>query len=87
MYFFGVIGLLLSSVGIIINLYLTIGWFNSVPIGNRPIFFLGILLIIIGIQFISLGLLGELIIKSNSKTQNRVSSIFSLNNINEDSSN
>ena len=50
-------------------------------------FFLGILLIIIGIQFISLGLLGELIVKSNSKSENRVSSIYGLNNINEDNLN
>ena len=87
LHFFGLFGLLNLISGIFINLYLTIGWFNGIPIGNRPIFFLGILLIIIGIQFVSLGLLGELIIKSNSKSQNRVSSIFSLNNINENHSN
>jgi len=87
LHFFGLFGLLNLISGMFINLYLTIGWFNGLPIGNRPIFFLGILLIIIGIQFISLGLLGELIIKSNSKSQNRVSSIFSLNNINENRSN
>ena len=37
-------------------------------------------------QFISLGLLGELIIKSNSRGENRVSSISSLKNINENHS-
>ena len=62
--------------GISINTYLTIGWFNGQAIGGRPIFFLAILLIIIGIQFISLGLLGELVIKSNSQSENRVSSII-----------
>ena len=87
LHFFGLFGLINLLLGVTINLYLTIGWFNNTPIGNRPIFFLGILLIIIGIQFISLGLLGELIIKSNSKSQNRVSSIFSLNNINENNIN
>ena len=30
------------------------------PIGNRPLFFLGILLIVVGIQSLSIGLLGEL---------------------------
>ena len=45
------------------------------------------LLIIIGIQFVSLGLLGELIIKSNSKSQSRALSIFSSSNIHENSSN
>ena len=84
LHFFGLFGLVNLMFGLLINLYLTIGWFSGIPIGNRPILFLGVLLIIIGIQFMSLGLLGELIIKSNSKSQNRVSSIFSLNNINED---
>ena len=87
LHFFGLFGLINLIFGLLINLSLTIGWFAGIPIGNRPILFLGVLLIIIGIQFISLGLLGELIIKSNSKSQNRVSSIFSLNNINEDCTN
>ena len=87
LHFFGLFGLINLILGFLINLYLTVGWFNGIPIGNRPILFLGVLLIIIGIQFISLGLLGELIIKSNSKSQNRVASIFSLNNINENCSN
>jgi len=87
LHFFGLFGVTNLIFGLIINAYLTVGWFNGIPIGNRPILFLGILMIIIGIQFISLGLLGELIIKSNSKSQNRVSSFFSLDNINENRSN
>jgi dolichol-phosphate mannosyltransferase len=87
LHFFGVFGLINLIIGISINIYLTIGWINNQAIGNRPILFLGILLIIIGIQFISLGLLGELVIKSNSKSENRVSSIYSLKNINENNSN
>jgi hypothetical protein len=87
LHFFGLFGLINLIFGFSINLYLTLGWFSGISIGNRPILFLGVLLIIIGVQFISLGLLGELIIKSNSKSQNRVSSIFSLNNINENNFN
>jgi len=87
LHFFGVFGLMNLILGISINTYLTIGWINNQSIGNRPILFLGVLLIIIGIQFISLGLLGELIIKSNSKSENRVSSIYSLKNINENNLN
>jgi hypothetical protein len=34
-------------------------------IGNRPLLFLGILLIIIGIQLVSMGFLGELIVKEH----------------------
>jgi len=87
LHFFGIFGFLNLILGILINLYLTIGWFNGIWIGDRPIFFLGILLIIIGIQFISLGLLGELIIKSNLKNENRISSIISFKTINENNFN
>ena len=87
LHFFGFFGLINLITGLSINAYLTIGWFNGDAIGNRPILFLGVLLIIIGIQFISLGLLGELIIKSNSKTENRVSSVCSLKNINDEKNN
>ena len=80
LHFFGFFGIFNLFSGLLINIYLSIGWFKGVWIGNRPMFFLGILLVIIGIQFISLGLLGELIIKSNSKNENRVSSIYPSNN-------
>jgi glycosyltransferase involved in cell wall biosynthesis len=40
--------------------------FNGIALGNRPLFFGGILLIIVGVQFISLGLLGEMITKSRA---------------------
>ena len=44
LHFFGLIGSILILFGLGINVYLTIGWFNGVWIGNRPIFFLVILL-------------------------------------------
>ncbi len=72
MHFFGFIGFFLSAIGIVINLYLTIGWFQGIWIGNRPVFFLGILLLIVGIQFISLGLLGEMLIKSTRRDEKRI---------------
>ena len=34
---------------------------------NRPLLFLGILLLLVGIQFISIGLIGELIVYFNRK--------------------
>ena len=72
LHFFGSIGLILVSLGIVINLYLTVGWFNGLWIGNRPIFFLGILLLIVGIQFFSMGLIGELITKTAHRNQSIV---------------
>ena len=44
-----------------ILLYLTVEWFWGQGIGSRPLFTLGVLLVVVGIQFVSLGLLSELI--------------------------
>ena len=79
LHFFGMIGLLLFMTGFIICIYLTIGWFNGIWLGNRPILFLGILLLIIGIQFFSIGLLGELFIKSNMQRNRKGYSTINLN--------
>ena len=72
LHFFGSIGLVLLSAGFAINVYLTVGWFNGIWIGNRPIFFLGILLLIVGIQFFSMGLIGELITKTTHRKESIV---------------
>ena len=72
LHFFGSIGLVLLSIGLAINVYLTVGWFNGAWIGNRPIFFLGILLLIVGLQFFSMGLIGELITKTAHRNENIV---------------
>lgn len=65
-HFFGNLGLLLFFIGFIICSYLTVLWFfGQGPIGNRPLLFLGILLIIISVQLISMGFLGEIITRQN----------------------
>ena len=67
LHLFGLLGLLLFTLGIIINLYLTINWFNGIWITpfKNPLFFLGLLLLIIGVQFFSIGLVCELIVNIN----------------------
>lgn len=62
---FGGLGLgsLIGGLGILF--YLTCLWFLGFrPIGNRPLFFLGILLTILAVQMISIGLLSELIVRN-----------------------
>lgn len=59
MHLFGLLGLISTSIGTGVCLYLTVLWFQGYPIGTRPLLILGVLLIVIGIQFFSLGLLGE----------------------------
>ncbi len=76
LHFFGIIGLLLLCAGLVISLYLTINWFTGIPIGNRPLFFLGILLIIVGIQFLSLGLLAELFVQRRQREQQLVKEVY-----------
>jgi glycosyltransferase involved in cell wall biosynthesis len=39
----------------------------DIPIENRPLFFLGILLLLLGVQLISLGLIAEMINRNNQK--------------------
>jgi len=68
LYLFGGIGVLFSLSGFFIGLYLTIlKFFYQIPLSNRPLLFLAILLIMIGFQFISIGLLGELMIHQQRK--------------------
>ncbi|MCD4705774.1 glycosyltransferase family 2 protein [bacterium] len=69
-HFFGSIGFLFLFLGLIACLYLTTLWFlGERPIGNRPLLFFGILLIMIGIQLISMGFLGEIITKKNASKE------------------
>lgn len=59
LHLFGSLGLLCTLAGLIINIYLTVGWFRGQWIGNRPLLFLGVLLMVIGVQFFSFGLIAE----------------------------
>ena len=61
LHLFGFLGMISLLAGIVISLYLTVLWFQGYGIGNRPLFFLGILLIIVGMQSFSIGLIGEMI--------------------------
>jgi hypothetical protein len=66
LHFFGAIGILSFLVGFITNLYLSyLKFFEGKPISERPLFLVGILFIIVGVQFFSLGLLGEMLTRTN----------------------
>jgi glycosyltransferase involved in cell wall biosynthesis len=69
LHFFGFLGLIFFFFGLIINLYLTFIWFKGQAIGHRPLLILGMLLIVVGIQFISTGLLGEMMTYFQSKSE------------------
>jgi glycosyltransferase involved in cell wall biosynthesis len=63
LHFFGGIGTVLALIGLGISAYLTVIWFGGESIGRRPLLLLGVLLLVVGFQFISLGLLGEMFLK------------------------
>jgi len=63
MHFFGFFGAFAFIIGLFVNGYLAYEWgFNHQALSNRPMLFLGMLLIIVGVQFFSFGLLGEMVV-------------------------
>lgn len=60
LHFFGMLGLIPMVLGFLIDGYLAVLWFMGERIGNRPLLTLGTLLLMIGVQFFSMGLLAEM---------------------------
>jgi glycosyltransferase involved in cell wall biosynthesis len=69
MHLFGSLGTLSLSSGFLISAYMTYLWWQNIEIWNRPLLLLGILLLVLGVQMFSLGLLGELIVNTRSKSK------------------
>ena len=80
MQLFGRWGIILFALGALIGGYLTaiklwagitggIEGFNAMTIGDRPLLLLGVLLVIIGVQFIVMGLIAELTVRTYYETQ------------------
>ena len=61
LHLFGPVGVLVGGAGFLINAYLAILWAQGQGIGDRPLLMLGTLMIIVGIQILIFGLLGEMI--------------------------
>lgn len=63
MHLFGSLGALMMVLGFGVGLALTIQWFQGMrPIGDRPALILSVLLLIMGMQLLTIGLLAELIV-------------------------
>jgi glycosyltransferase involved in cell wall biosynthesis len=61
LHLFGGVGLALGLVGFVLLTYLTVLKVTGHAIGQRPLLTLGVLLVVVGIQLFSLGLVGELV--------------------------
>jgi glycosyltransferase involved in cell wall biosynthesis len=69
---FGLLGLLSTLVGSIILLYLgAVRLFLQQDIGNRPITLLGILLLVVGVQLVTSGLLAEVVTRTYYESQGK----------------
>lgn len=69
LHFFGLIGLSSIFIGIIFGSYLSYLHFLGEKIGNRPLLILAVLLILVGFQLLSIGLLAEMMIRKNTKAE------------------
>ncbi len=67
LHFFGKLGLIFTSLGFISGFYLFVQWLMGIGIGKRPLLMLSMLMIILGIQFFSMGLVAEMITNMNEK--------------------
>ena len=67
LHLFGGLGLLLGLSGTVILIYLTALKIAGHAIGQRPLLILGVLLVVVGIQLFSLGLLSEMIISHHEE--------------------
>jgi glycosyltransferase involved in cell wall biosynthesis len=61
LHLFGWIGTVLFLIGLLINMWLSWIWFWGASIGQRPLLFLGVLLMVVGVQIFTIGLIGEMI--------------------------
>lgn len=61
LHIFGSIGLIFGGIGFLLDIYLFFLWVAKQGIGGRPLLMLAMLLTVLGIQFVSLGLIAEMI--------------------------
>jgi dolichol-phosphate mannosyltransferase len=61
LHLFGGLGLVLGTIGFVVLTYLTVLKALGHAIGDRPLLTLGVLLVVVGLQFFSLGLISEML--------------------------
>jgi len=69
---FGLAGVISAGLGFFLGVFLSYQrLFLGIALSSRPLLLLAILLIFVGVQFISMGLLGEMIARTYHETQNK----------------
>jgi hypothetical protein len=84
MHFFGLWGTLSFFAGFVIAVYLTIAKFawNEYKMTDRPLFYMGLLAMVIGVQLFLTGFIAELIIRTrSSRGTYGIDSVLGENNV------
>ena len=69
---FGLIGLMTGGIGLLITAYLGyVRLFTTQGIGDRPLLLLGVMLIFIGVQLVTFGLLAEVLARTYYESQDK----------------
>lgn len=69
---FGTMGLVSAGVGVLLGLYLSfLKLVEGQNIGGRPLLLLAVLLVVVGVQLITMGLLAEMIIRTYHESQGK----------------
>lgn len=69
---FGLVGALLCITGVIVGIYLTyVKIIQGLNIGDRPLLLLAVMLVMVGIQLIGLGILGEMMTRVYFESKNK----------------
>jgi glycosyltransferase involved in cell wall biosynthesis len=69
---FGLLGLVMGGAGGLLGFVLSYQRVvQGVPLANRPILLLAVLLILVGFQFVSIGLLGEMLVRTYHESQRK----------------
>lgn len=69
---FGLLGLVTFALGVVVGIYLTIMKLAyGIALAERPMLLLAILLVMIGVQLVTMGLLGEMVVRTYHESQNK----------------
>lgn len=73
LHMFGLWGLGSAGFGSLLLAFLAVEkLFLGVPMGNRPLLMLGVMLVIVGLQFVCFGLLAEILVRTYHESQNKL---------------
>ncbi|PTN09782.1 glycosyltransferase family 2 protein [Mangrovibacterium marinum] len=70
-HFFGKMGILTFGIGVLINVYLLILKVLGQDIWGKPLLVLGLILLVAGIQFITTGIIAEMLMRTYFESQNK----------------